>query len=207
MRSPAAAVGAVLAIALIALPLAGAGQEPDSSVKSVGRAQTKPRVLTIGRWRIRATVKPSRIGPINFAARNLSRERGRNSWVSHDLVFRNTGDRRAIFADTRTSAFIGPGHHKRLLAADPGCGWSPAHRGRPIQAGVCLAYRQRLVAEPHSRTRQSISLFKGLRGMDRLRAGNYAFPQRVRFRLRSAAKAGAETHQGVVRVVYRVRAR
>jgi hypothetical protein len=127
--------------------------------------------------------------------------------VSHDLVFRNTEDRRAIFADTRVSAFIGPGHHKRLLAADPGCGWSPTQHGRPIQAGVCRAYQQRLVAEPHSRTRQTISLFKGLQGMDRLRAGNYAFPQRVRFKSHSGATAGAETHKGVVRVVYEIRAR
>ncbi|MGH2963958.1 MAG: hypothetical protein ACRDMH_01070 [Solirubrobacterales bacterium] len=162
----------------------------------------RPDVLTVGRWRIHAIVRPRTVGPIALSVGNLAHEdRPRSAWLTHDFIFRNSAERPARFEDTRTSALIGHPGHRGLLALDPGCGWIPATRRHPIQAGFCDAVLIRLTAEPHHGVRQSIALEKGLRGMDPLVAGTYVFHQKVRFHLGSG---GPRRGSKNVRLIYRV---
>lgn len=180
----------------------GSGRATAATDAGPGANAPSSRVLTVGRWRIRAMVRPKQVGPIALAVRNLKHEdKPRSFWLTHDFVFRNTAERSARFEDTRTSALIGPAKRRGLLAMDPGCGWLPAQHGRPIQAGLCDSVLIRLTAEPHARAKQSIAVEKGLQGMDPLVPGAYAFRQKVRFHL---GTGGPRRGSKRVRIVYRV---
>jgi hypothetical protein len=148
-------------------------------------------------------------GPIVFAARNLARAKPSNShpWIVHDLVFRNTGDRPVSFADTRGSEFAGEAGHHRLLVADRGCGCARNSPRAPVRAGVCAAYLDSLVVKPHTSARRSITLFKGLPGMDRLSSGTYVFRREVRFQPGRRQPGEGEGRSRVVRLVYRIASR
>jgi hypothetical protein len=125
----------------------------------------------------------------------------------HDLVFRNTGDRPVSFADTRSSEFArGSGHHQ-LLVGDEGCGYALNRPGAPARAGACLAYLDSLVVKPHASARRSITLFKGLPGMNRLSADTYLFRREVRFQPGTRQPGGGEGRWGVIRLAYRIASR
>jgi hypothetical protein len=184
--------------------IGGLGKDSDRATAALGfeKGAARPDVLTVGRWRVHAIVRPRKVGPIALSVGNLRHEDGpRTSWITHDFIFRNSAERPARFEDTRTSALIGHRGHRGLLALDPGCGWVPATRRRPIQAGFCDAVLIRLMAAPHHGVRQSIALVKGLRGMDPLVAGTYVFHQKVRFHL---GKGGPRLGSKNVRLIYRV---
>ena len=205
MRSLVAALAGALVIAACG---SGSGRDahvPSEAARATGAAQA---ALTAGRWRIRVAVRPSRLGPIVFAARNLARAKPTNSdpWIQHDLVFRNTGDQQVTFADTRSSRFIGETGHNRLLVADEGCGYSRKHPRAPVRARACLAYLDLLTVKPHASAKRSITLFKGLPSMKRLVAGTYVFRRPVRFQTGSQ-QPGEGGRAGVVRVVYEIASR
>jgi hypothetical protein len=205
MRSLVAALAGALVIAACG---SGSGRDahvPSEAARATGAAQA---ALTAGRWRVRVAVRPSRLGPIVFAARNLARAKPTNSdpWIQHDLVFRNTGDQQVTFADTRSSRFIGETGHNRLLVADEGCGYSRKHPRAPVRARACLAYLDLLTVKPHASAKRSITLFKGLPSMKRLVAGTYVFRRPVRFQTGSQ-HPGEVGRAGVVRVVYEIASR
>jgi hypothetical protein len=206
-------VAAVVAGLFVILPTggcgSGSGQGADVSGKAEDEGRPAPETVTAGRWRVRVTVRPSQLGPIGFAAKNLARPKRTNShpWIQHDLVFRNTGDRPVTFDDTRSSTFIGQAGHDRLLAADEGCGYALNHPGAPATAGACQAYRDVLTVKPHGSAKRSITLVRGPPGMDPLVAGTYVFRRPIRFQLGVRPPSAGEGRSGVVRFVYTVKRR
>lgn len=206
MRSPAM----ILAILVSFVVACGAGSR--NNADTFGRAArgtraARDQALTVGRWRIRVTVKPSQLGPITVTVKNLRRAKPTTShpWIEHDLVFRNTGDQAITFANTRSSAFIGEHGHRQLLVADEGCGYAQDSPKAPATSGVCNAdLPVPVTVNPHASARVSISIYEGLPGMNPLVASTYVFPRPIRFRL----GAGGQTkrHSAVLRLVYEVRA-
>jgi hypothetical protein len=141
------------------------------------------------------------VGPARAAPRNEARP-----WVQHELVFENTGDRPVRFADTRTSAFIGPSGHRMLLAADEGCGYGSETRTSRIEAGACLLYLDAFAVKPHASVSRTVTLFKELRGMEPLTAGTYIFERAIRFRLGHEIPAEGTGRTAVLRLVYEIEA-
>jgi hypothetical protein len=209
MRYPVAVLAGICLILFMVACGSGSGQEADISGKAVDEARAAPEALTVGRWRVRVVVKPSRVGPIRFATKNLARTKRTNShpWIQHDLVFRNTGDRPVTFDGTTSSKFIGEAGHARLLAADEGCGYALNYPGAPAKAGACYAYLEVLTVKPHASAKRSITLFEGLPGMDPLVAGTYVFRRPVRFQFGSQLPSDGEGRSGVVRLMYEVEGR
>jgi hypothetical protein len=208
MRPLVTALAVALATPLIAACGSGSDEDPNVAARAAPPPAAAREPLTAGRWRIRVAVRPSRLGPIVVAARDLVRAKPTSfhPWIQHDLVFRNTGNRPVTFADTRSSKLIGEAAHNRLLVADQGCGYSRDRPQAAVRAGACLAYLDLLTVEPHASAERSITLFKGLPGMDRLVAGTYVFRRLVRFQAGSR-QPGEGGRLGVVRVVYEIASR
>jgi hypothetical protein len=209
MRCAVAVLAGVFVIPFIAACGADSVQDAHTSGKTVDASRPAPEAMTAGRWRVRVAVRPSRLGPIGFAAKNLARTKRTNShpWIQHDLVFRNAGDRPATFDDTRSSTLLGETGHERLLAADEGCGYALNYPGAPAKAGACQAYLDVLTVKPHASAKRSITLFKGLPGMDPLVAGTYVFRRPVRFQPGARPPSAGEGRSGVLRLVYEIRRR
>jgi hypothetical protein len=206
------AVAVLAGISLILFTVAcgsGSGQDADVSGKAVDEVRAAPEALTVGRWRVQVTLRPSRLGPIGFAAKNLAPTKRTNShpWIRHDLLFRNTGGRPITFDDTRSSTFIGEAGHERLLAADEGCGYALNYPGAPATAGACQAYLDVLTVKPHASAKRSIRLAWGLPGMDPLIPGTYVFRRPVRFQPGGRPPGAREGFSGVVRLVYEFKRR
>lgn len=203
----------VLAGTLVALLVAACGsdsyQDADIRVQPAPGSRAAQQALSIGRWEVGVTVKPSRLGPIVFAARNLvpAKRTGSKPWIRHALVFRNTSDRPVTFADTRSSAFIGDAGQRRLLAADERCGYSLDSPKAPAQAGACHSYLDLLTVKPHTTAERTITLFRALRGMDRLVSGTYVFRHPVRFQFRNRMPDEREGRSGILRLAYEVQVR
>jgi hypothetical protein len=208
MRSLVTALAGALVTLLITACGSGSYQDAGVPSEAASRTGAAQAALTAGRWRIRIAVRPSRLGPIVFAAGNLERAKPTNSdpWIQHDLIFRNTGNQPVTFVDTRSSKFIGETGHNRLLVADEGCGYSRKHPRAPVRARACLAYLDLLRVKPHASAKRSITLFKGLPSMDRLVAGTYVFRRPVRFEHRSR-QPGERGRAAVLRVVYQIASR
>lgn len=195
---------------IAALVLTSCGGGSTTTVTTTTAAVVRmPKVTAVGRWRVRVTVRPARLGPIAFAAENLAPAKRTNShpWIEHDLAFRNTGARAVTFADTRSAAFLGQGGERRLLAADEGCGWAQDSPKASAQAGACQASLEPIGVRPHASAKRSITLFRGLPGMDRLEAGRYAFRRPVRFQLGDRPPGNGQGHSEVLKLVYEVEAR
>jgi hypothetical protein len=209
MRYAVAALAGIFVILLMVECGSGSDQNADISRKAVVEGRPAAEAVTLGRWRIRVTVRPSRLGPIGLAAKNLARAKRTNArpWIEHDLVFRNTGERPVTFGDTRSSTFIGEAGHDRLLAADKGCGYALNYPGAPAIAGVCQLNLDVFTITPHSLAKRSIWLARGLPGMDPLVAGTYVFRRPVRFQFGGELPSDGEGRSGVVRLVYEVEGR
>jgi hypothetical protein len=194
---------------MVACGSSGSGQGSDVPGEAVAGARVAPKALTVGGWRVRVTVRPARVGPIAFAAKNLApAERGNSHpWIEHDLVLRNTGGRAVTFADTRSSAFLGQGGESRVLAADEGCGWAQDSPKARATAGACRASLEPIGVKPHASAKRSITLFWGLPGMDKLAAGTYIFHRPVRFQLGDRPPGKGQGHSEVLRLEYKVEAR
>jgi hypothetical protein len=200
------ALAGSLATLLLAACGSGSGQGAEAPAQAAPTAPAAQVALTTDHWRVQVSVKPSRLGPIVFVARNLARAKPSNShpWIGHDLVFRNTGDRPVSLADTRGSEFVGEAGHNRLLVADQGCGYARNSPRAPVRAGACAAYLDSLVVKPHASARRSITLFKGLPGMAHLSSGTYVFRRPVRFQPGRRRPGEGTGRSGVVRLVYRI---
>jgi hypothetical protein len=210
MQSPLPVLAGIFAMLfMVACGSSGSGQGSEVPGEAVAGAQIAPKALTVGHWRVRVTVRPARLGPVAFAARNLApAERGNSHpWIEHDLVLLNTGARAVTFADTRSSAFLGQGSERRLLAADEGCGWAQNSPKASAQAGACQASLEPIGVRPHASAKRSITLFWGLPGMDRLAAGRYVFRRPVRFQLGDRPPGEGAGRSEVLRLVYKVEAR
>lgn len=206
LRFPAMALAGSLMVLLLAACGSGSGLDAEAPAQANHGAPASQVALTTDHWRVQVSAKPSRLGPIVFAARNLARAKRSNShpWIRHDLVFRNRDGRPVSFAATRSSEFAGEAGRNQLLVADQGCGYARNSARASVRAGACYAYLDSLVVKPHASARRSITLFKGLPGMDRLSAGTYVFRRPVRFQPGRQQPGESEGRSGVVRLVYQI---
>lgn len=146
-------------------------------------------VLIADAWRVRVTVKPSRVGPLAIAVQNVARSRQTppRPWITHDVELRNASHQTVTVGEERRSAFIGDGGHRRLLVADQGCGYSQGSPRAPVRDLVCsTVLLAPLTITPHSSGKLSITAYKALPGMDPLIAGTYVFREEIAFRAGSA---------------------
>ena len=158
---------ALLAAALVATASAGA-QAPAAS--------------TIDGWRVEVSLSPGRFASIAVSTsppRRAQRSDAR-PWAQHDLTFANRGSRVVRFEDTRRSTLL---RGRRLLAADRGCGYARLERPPWTEAGACLLYLDAMTVRPGRSETRDVTLFRGLRGMETLRAGRYVFAKTMRFRV------------------------
>ncbi len=120
-------------------------------------------------------------------------------------MFDNRGGRRLQFADLRPSSFIRPnGYRRRLRAADETCGYAFATLKSPIEVGACLALIRTFEVKPHGSASQTITLFKGLRGMERLAPGTYVFEKPIRFRPGRDMPASGTGRTAVLKIIYEI---
>ena len=138
-------------------------------------------------YSITARVEPRRIGPLHLTVRKLRKAKPNDAhpWLRHDLVLRNSGNRKLDFGDTRTSRYLEPG--RRLLGADEGCGYGKA-KGKPIDAGACALYLELLTLEPGESKKKDITLFKELPGMQEMKLGVYEFKKKLTFGIGTGAR-------------------
>lgn len=204
-------VSSIATALMVCVALAGCGSEPASEPGTVaegsGPAVTATPAGTIGGWRVAVSVEPTVVGPIAVSVRPIrpAPTTDARPWAQHELVLENTGGRPIQFADTDTSAFIGPaGHRRRLLAADKTCGYGYETPTSPIEAGVCLLMLNAFAVEPHSSRSQTITLFQGLRGMERLVPGSYVFEKQIRFWPGRRTPPPGSGRTVLLRVVYEI---
>src|SRR5262245_12693859 len=169
-----------------------------AGVAGVGPAGAQAPSGTFDGWRVQVSVSPSRFGPIGVSTSALRRVRPNNArpWLTHDLRFSNLGAKVVRFEDTRRSTFLGG---KRLLAADHGCGYEKLERAPWTEAGACLLYLDALTVRSGRSQTRDVTIFRGLRGMERLRPGRYVFAKTMRFRVGSGPRQTA-----MLRVVYAI---
>lgn len=191
---------AVTLTACAALAACARGGAPDG---------LRAKVDAVGRWAVTVSVEPEHVGPITVSVgavrRSLPNDAG--PWLEHNIVFSNTSDRLFRFADTRTSAFIGPpGDRRRLLAADEGCGYVPGAPDSRLEAGACRLYLDAFVVRPQPSVSRTVTLFKGLPGMKALTARRYTFEKLIRFGAGREIPDERTGRAATLRLVYDIRA-
>jgi hypothetical protein len=201
----------IAAVLAVSAALAGCASESELSQSRLdddpGETPRPAPVAAIPGWTIQVSVEPSIVGPIVVSAGpiGLAPRNEARPWVQHELVFENRGDRRLQFADTATSRFIGPARHRRrLLAADEICGYTFDTPRSPIRAGACLAILRTFAVKPGRSLSQTVTLFKGLPGMERLVPGTYVFKRLIRFRPGRETPPPGSGHAAVLRIVYEI---
>jgi len=162
----------------------------------------------VDRWAVTVSVEPEQVGPITVSVGAMRRSPRSDAgpWLDHDIVFANTSDRLLRFADTRTSAFIGPpGDRRRLLAADEGCGYVPGTPSSRLEADACQLYLDAFVVRPQRSVSRTVTLFKGLPGMKPLTARTYTFKKVIRFGAGREVPDEGTGRTAVLRLVYDIR--
>jgi len=199
-----------IATALASVTVAGCSQWSDPAQVAVPGQRTESLPLpprhAVGGWTIKVRVESWNAAPI-FVSVEAIRAAATNDarpWVQHELVLENRSDRPVRFADTRTSAFVGPPAHARLLVADQGCGYARRTEESPIEAGVCASYLDAPTVEPDGSIRRTITLFKELPGMEPLARGTYVFEKVIRFRVGGELPTEETGRTAVVRLVYEI---
>jgi hypothetical protein len=156
-------------------------------------------------WHIKVSVRPSIVSPLalSVGAPRAAPQTDARAWVEHELVFENQSRRLLRFADTETSAFIGPPGTRKLIAADEGCGYAQAAT-LPVEAGVCRLSLDGFSINPHAKVSRTITLFKGLTGMKPLTPGTYTFKRAIRFHVGNNVPGGGEGRSAVLSIDYRL---
>lgn len=204
-----AAVGGLAAPAPMLEP---AGLAPDAAGRTDPCAHVTDCYLpapapTFDGWRVDVRVEPSAVGPIRVSVGRARRARANDArpWIQHELLLENRGERTVTFADTRRSAIIiGPPGRRALLAADEGCGYGLATPTSPIEPGACATYLDILTLSPRTPASRTVTLFKGLRGLDRLAPGTYVFRKPTRLRAGRDLPAKDAGRAAVLRIVYEI---
>lgn len=208
-RIAAAVVGACSAVAGCTTPLEPArvlpnGSESTRACTPVTECSSRPSKGGVGAWTVRVSVEPAVVGPVRVSLRDLRRAPANDArpWIELELVFENRRRRPITFVDTRRSAIVGPRGRRALLAADVGCGYGFATPRGPIEAGACAAYLDILTLKAHGSESRTVTLFKGLRGLDRLEPGTYVFAKPIRFQPGHELPEDGEGRAAVLRLVY-----
>lgn len=198
-------LGAVsLALALTGCTLSDLA--PGSQDVERGSEVAAPGV-DVGAWNVGVSVEPSRVqglavsaGPVRPAAHKAAVS---HEWIEHDLVLENVGRRRLRLDGAHSpKAFIGPiGHRRRLLASAGVCFYTRAGPGSGFVPG-CLAVIDETDLKPGASETVTITLASGIRGMEPLVAGTYAFD--FRFRMGPAARPPGTDKEVLLRITYEI---
>jgi hypothetical protein len=130
-----------------------------------------------GRWTIQVSLGRSRIEPLVLRTTAVVRAPQASSrpWIEHGIVVRNVGRKSVSLNDTRGSAYLSGPVQQALLGADEGCGYGRSAGDDGIDVGACAAYLDAPELGAGESIERTVTLFKGLPEMKRLRAGTYAF--------------------------------
>ena len=190
----------VVALALC-LGLAACGSGPYADEDTASPPESKE-------WIVIVSVEPAKLGAIAVSASPVRSAPTTSSrpWLQHDLVFENRGPHAVSFGDTRTSAFLGDAKGRVLIAGDEGCGYGTLSPGAPVEAGVCAEYLDLLTIEPGASATRTITLFRGLRGMEPLTEGTYVFEKSMRFRTGREIPGEGAGEAALLRLAYEVSA-
>ena len=139
----------------------------------------------IGRWTVDVALNRSRIGPLQLTTGSVRRAPSSSShpWIQHRVKITNLNERKVRLGDTRTSKYLDGPVERALLGADEGCGYGYSEGQEGIDVGVCALYLDSPTLGPGESLRRTITLYKGLDGMQPLEAGAYAFHKKVKFRV------------------------
>jgi hypothetical protein len=200
--------GIALALTCIAAAGCTTWPGPRQAVSSAPPQKKLPRAFaqSVGGWTVKVSVEVSNTSPIAVSV-EPARPAPRNDaqpWVQHELVFENRGGRLVRFGDTRASRFIGPAARRRVLAADEGCGYVPQGDGTRLEAGACALYLDAPTVEPDASISRTITLFKGLPGMEPLVPGRYVFEKVIRFRVGHELPTEGTGRTAVIRLIYEI---
>jgi hypothetical protein len=196
---PAASKGSVRLV-LVAATLLALAVCP----QALGELAVGSRSASDG-WTVQVSVDPAEVGPIAVSVGRIrpAPVNGSQAWLQHDLVFENNSDRSVTFADTRNGMFLGPRARGVLLAADQGCGYGIYKRRIEL---ACLLYLDIPTLEPHTSLTRTLTLWKGLPGMNPLRPGTYVFRHPIRFRIGREPPADGSGQTAMLEIDYRVAA-
>jgi hypothetical protein len=155
-------------------------------------------------WRVTVSAKAVRLGPMDVSAGPLRPATGwGRTWLEHDLVLSNTGERKITFADTWRAGVLGlPGRPMLVAEADGRCGYRAV---RPLRA-VCRLPLIFVDIQPGRTVTRLATLWKGLRRMAPVEPGTYAFRQPLRFSFGKYPPTEGRGHAGAIKLVYRVEA-
>ncbi|MCA1703512.1 MAG: hypothetical protein LC808_09745 [Actinobacteria bacterium] len=154
-----------------------------------GRPGRSGTHVDMGRWAIAVSLSASRMGPLAITTTAVRRapEMSSRPWIEHDIRIENVSSRRILLGDTRTSAYARSPHDRSLVGADEGCGYGLASGSDEIDVGVCAAYLDAPTLDVE-RIERTVTLFKGLLGMEPLQPGTYVFHKRLRFKVGKRAQ-------------------
>ena len=187
-------VGIVVAVIVIGLEdderaSATAAVVPDYA----GTALAEP--AEIGRWTIDISLSRSRIGPLQLTttpgrggvpeglAEVVAPSSSSHPWMQHEVTITNLSERRVRLGDTRRSTYLDGPADRALLGADPGCGYGFSEGQQGIEVAVCALYLDIPTLSPGGSLKRTITLFKGLDGMQPLEPGTFSFHKKVKFRV------------------------
>jgi hypothetical protein len=181
---------------IAALAVSGCGGTSDLGMLAAARSRMAPRragstePMRVGRWAVAVSLSRSRIGPLAITTTPVRRAPDTSSrpWIQHDVRISNVGRRRVHLGDTRRSAYLRGSHDRALLGADEGCGYGRASVSDPIEVGVCASYLDAPTLGPGQSIKRTVTLFKGLEGMEPLGRGTYVFPRSIRFEMENSRR-------------------
>ena len=101
------------------------------------------------------------------------------------------------------AAELGPRDRPALLVASGPCSFAGSRRHITI---ACLAYLDIPSVGPHDTETRTVTLWKGLAGMSRLRPGTYVARYPLRFVFGRRLPTEGKSRAGAVNLVYRVEA-
>ena len=178
-----AAVAIVIAVIAIGL----GGEERASAATSIvpdGAGSQIAEPAEIGRWAVDVSPSRSRLGSLQISTDAARRAPSRSShpWIQHRMKITNLNDERKVhLGDTRTSRYLDGPPDRALLGADDGCGYGFSEGQTGIDVGACLLYLDIPTLNPGESIRRTVTLFKGLDGMQPLEPGVYRFHKKVKF--------------------------
>ena len=178
---------AAVAIVIAVVVIGGGGGERASAATSIVPDRAGSRLAEpaeIGRWTVDVSLSRSRLGPLQISTGAARRAPSSTShpWIQHRVKISNLNDERKVhLGDTRMSRYLDGPPDRAVLGADEGCGYGFSEGQARIVIGACLLYLDIPTLIPGESIRRTVTLFKGLDGMQPLESRTYAFHKKVKF--------------------------
>jgi hypothetical protein len=178
---------AAVAIVIAVIVIGWGNEERASAATSIVPDHTGAQLAEpaeVGRWTVDVSLSRSRFGPLRFSTGAARRAPSSSShpWIQHRVKITNLNDEREVqLGDTRTSKYLDGPPDRALLGADEGCGYGYSEGQEGIDVGVCALYLDIPTLNPGESIRRTVTLFKGLDGMQPLEPGAYEFHKKVKF--------------------------